>query len=257
MDGPLISAGPFVIVPQSATRTSSANLETGESAQELRLNLTVIPDPALRLFGLSPQFTVETATDDAGQSLLTAGDPQQHIARPLERIVPMPAVAVPLRYPDRPRGTLSTLRGRLNFTLVTRSEPVELLKDAKAIPGELKAGPLRFTIGPAQETGDGVQLPVKITQPFNGTNGWDEIRATARGDHFRVTDPSGAAYIVETHIHSVSSDCYQGTIQVRRPHGPWPRDPKAPKIPARIVWEVPVELTDLSLPLELSKLPLP
>lgn len=257
LDGPMTASGPFVIVPQSATRTSSANLETGESARELRLNLTVIPDPALRLFGLAPQLTVDTATDDAGQSLLAPGDPQQRTARPLERLGPMLAVAVPLRYPDRPRGTLATLRGQLNFTHVTRFEPVEILKDAQAVPGELTAGPMRFTIGPAQETGDGMQLPIKITQPFNGTNAWDEIRATARGDHFRVSDPSGATYIVETHIHSVLSDCYQGTIHVRLPHGPWPRDLKAPKTPARMVWEVPIELTDLSLPIELGKLPLP
>jgi hypothetical protein len=246
-----------VIVPGSATRTSSTNLETGESARELRLELIAIADPALRLFGRASHLAVEAATDDAGRPLLAPADPQQHIARPLERIAPMPNLIVPLRYPEHPRGTLATLRGQLNFTIVTRSEPVEIISDSKVIPGELTAGPVRFTIGPAQETGDGVQLPLKITHPFNGTDGWDEIRATARGDHFRVSDPSGAAYSVETHIHSVVSDSYQGTIHLRLPHDPRRRDRNPPKTPARVVWDVPSEVADLSVPVELENLPLP
>jgi hypothetical protein len=278
LDAPMLDLGPLLLVADSATRTSRADVENGGGVtQDLRLGFTLIRDPRLRLFGLADEIALDQARDDAGRSLLPDGGgnapPGAAAAPPGAAAAPRgPTVAHPrtdamlrfplaasLQYPKNPTRTLALLRGRINATVVAASQPVEIVNKKGAVAGNLEAKSVHFTVGPLEDEGDGCRLSITITRPFGGAETWDDIRATARGDFFLATHPDAgpSAYRVEVQIHSVLSDRYEGMIRIRPAFRFQPNTPKPPRRPAKVVWDVPTDVTDVSIPIEFKDLPLP
>ena len=265
IDGPTAVGGPFVFIASGATRNSQVDLESaGGLSQELSLNLMVLRDPALRLFGVAEKLIVDEAIDEAGRSLRLEPRPDDEATRPRathesERL--MIPVSASLAYTEQSR-TLKRLRGRLNASIVARSEPIEIITDGASIADQKQAGKLRLTFGKLEETGDGARLMLTLHDYPPGPDTFNEVRALTGRNGFRVLDPAEGRYWIDSNIHSQMNNRIEGWIQFRPMRGPrYPGAPQPapppPKRPKKVVWDVPVEAAEVSIPFELHDLPLP
>jgi hypothetical protein len=265
VDAPAFVAGPLVLVPADIRRASWVDLDAGGApTRDMNLNVRVLRDPALRLFAIADRLDIDEARDDQGRSLIRPGKPPEptrpHSLSDSERSIWN--VVAPLAYPSEGAKSIALLRGHLNATIVTRSEPIELLDEKGVlIPGQRKAGDVQFTIHKLEESGDGSQLSFTI-QGGDGEAGsspeaWDAIRALVHGDAFKVTDAAGRLYWINSQVHSYQQNqFYTGFIHFR-PYQAFGDDAKAAKMPTKITWNVPAEIQDVSIPVELKNLPLP
>jgi hypothetical protein len=262
VDAPMTVAGPFVVVADSARRFRRIDLESESGASGgLHLALLVLRDPKHRLLAIADRLQIDDARTDDGASLLPGGDdPTEPPApRPIgDRASNLIHLSAALAYPPADSRSVALLRGRLNVSVVTRTEPVDLLAGGKLFQegAQRKAGDVRFVVSKLAETGDGSQLTLTIWFAGGGRAAWDEVRSLVHDDALRVIDPSGTRWSAHAVIHSFrDNDRYEGTIQLRplrnREH------PKPPKIPPKLVWDVPAEAVEASVPVELKDVALP
>ncbi|MEO6436416.1 MAG: hypothetical protein ABIP55_11755 [Tepidisphaeraceae bacterium] len=270
IDGPTAVGGPVVFVAGGAIRTSQADLEASSNVtQTLELSLIALRDPTLRLYGVADKLVIDEAIDETGQSLRIEPAADDEQTRPRLRPeadryhIPLTAS---LAYSETSR-SLKKLRGHWNATLVARTEPIEIIRDGVATigdgggngdgigGGEKRAGDIRFNVGKLQETGDGVRLPLVLHFKPAG-DVWSEVRALTSRDGFRIVEPKGVRYRVEVNIHSQRNDRLEGWVQFR-PNPARGDAPKPPKTPTKVIWDVPVEVSDVSIPVEFKDLPLP
>jgi hypothetical protein len=262
VDGPSFASGPLVFIAGDTKRVSRVDLEgdgASEPAQTMQLSLMVLRDPKLRVFSISDRLDVEVATDEAGHSLLLPPRPDAEPRR--QRVITEPrwnpwALEVPLIYTEKSK-KLALLRGKLNVTLITRTEPFDVIKSGKAVSGEQTIGDIHFAIGQLEPTGDSPRLGIVIHRPSDGDQArYDEVRAIARADLFRINDsPTAAGYWINSQIHSFTNNSeYTGLIQFHptRTHNA----PQPEKI-EKVTWSVPVEFQEFSIPVEFKDLPLP
>ena len=260
MDGPVTSGGPLVFIAGGVTRRSEADLESGGGVtQSMTLAMMALRDPGIRLFGAAEKLVVDEAIDEAGRSLRIEPSPEDRQSQPRaahdsERLL-IP-ITVPLAYTEESQ-TLKRLRGRLNTAIVTKTEPVEIIRDGKSIADQKQAGKLRFTIGKLEETGQTARLAITVHDYPPGPDVWNEVRALTSRSGFRVLEPPDARYWIEANIHSHLGDRLEGWVEFR----PLPAGPGAPqkpgRIPQRVVWDAPVEVSEVAVPVEFTDLPLP
>jgi hypothetical protein len=233
----------------------------------------VLRDPKLRLIALADAPDVEEARDDAGVSLMRPDPPEPAQPRPIVDRSNNPShLRAMLSYPPAETSrAVALLRGHVSASVVTRTETVELVKDGKAVePGKARsAGEVHFTVENAEPFGVAqASMQVKMTIPYGAAgeeSHWDEVRALCHPDLIHVTDASGGgAYSLSTSVQSFRSDRgeYGVVITIHPAFGPGMGGGGGAgagglKLPARVTWDVPVEVTDLSVPVEFKNLPLP
>jgi hypothetical protein len=219
---------------------------------------------------LGERIDVDEAIDDAGVSLLHDPPAEPAEVRPLANRQMNPSrVSALLTYPPGETShTIALFRGRLGATLVSRTQPVELVKDGAAVkPGAAQsAGEVHFVVEKFEAFGGGGGLQIVLTIPYaspDGQSHGEDVRALVHPDLLRLFDAEGnraSDFSVTTSVHSFRSDTgdYGVTITMHpfRPPGRGGTG-GAPAKPAKVVWDVPLEVTDVSIPVELKNLPLP
>jgi hypothetical protein len=260
VDAPSMVSGPFVFVATETRRTSQVDLEGDAApAQTMMLTLMVLRDPKVRVFSISDRLEIETATDEAGRSLLVPPRPDAEARR--ARVITEGRwnswnLTVPLTYTEQSH-KLALLRGRLITTIITRTEPLEVIKSGAAVSGDKTIGDIHFAIGNLEPMGnDASKLGITIFRPTDGDQArWDEVRGITRSDLFRINDsPTGAGYWINSQIHSFQGNAqYLGAIQFQ----PTRRNGSKPEKIDKVIWNVPAEFQEFSIPVEFKDLPLP
>jgi hypothetical protein len=98
-----------------------------------------------------------------------------------------------------------------------------------------------------------------MTMPYGsgGQSLWEEVRSLVHPDLVHATDAAGNNFTVHVSINSFRGDTNEYGIAIQL-HPLRTRDSAHPvKIPARVVWDVPVEVEDVSVAVELKNIPLP
>ena len=263
VDAPSFVSGPFVFVATETHRASRVDLEGDGNAapgQTMGLTLMVLRDPKVRVFSISDRLEIDTATDEAGRSLLVPPRPDAEPRRP--RVITEARwnswnLNVPLAYTEQSH-KLALLRGRLITTLITRTEPLEVIKSGAAVSIDKTIGDIHFAIGNLEPIGDAAsRLGITIFRPSDGEQArWDEVRGITRSDLFRINDsPTGAGYWINPQIHSFQNNAqYTGVIQFQPVGGR--NAAKREKID-KVIWNVPTEFQEFSIPVEFKDLSLP
>jgi hypothetical protein len=266
VDAPSMVSGPFVFVATEAHRSTRVDLEGDPAApgqkQTMALTLMVLHDPKVRVFSISDRLEIDTATDEAGRSLLVPPSPDAASEPRRARVITEGRwnswnLNLPLAYTEQSH-KLAVLRGRLITTIITRTEPVEVIKSGAAVSGEKTIGDIHFAIGnlEAMENG-GAKLGITIFRPTDGDQArWDEVRGITRNDLLRINaSPIGAGYWINPQIHSFQGNAqYQGAIRFERMGG---RNPPKPEKIDKVIWNVPTEFQEFSIPVEFKDLRLP
>jgi hypothetical protein len=274
VDAPMAASGPFVFVAHDAHRFSRIDFESDRGAADpirtLELNFLVLRDPKLRLMALGERIDVDEASDDAGVSLLRDPPVEPAEVRPAaNRLMNPSRVSAVLTYPPGETShAIALFRGRLGATIVSRTQPVELVKDGAAVKAGAaqSAGEVHFVVEKFEPFGGGGGMQIVMTIPYAGPDGQshgEEVRALVHPDLLRLFDADGnraGDFSVTTSVHSFRSDTgdYGVTVTIHpfRPPGRGGAG-GGPTKPARVVWDVPLEVTDVSIPVELKNLPLP
>jgi hypothetical protein len=273
VDAPLVSSGPFVFVAHDVHRFSRIDFDSdhgAEPARTLELNLLVLRDPKLRLIGLGERIDVDEAADDAGVSLLPETTQEAAPIRPVaNRLVNPSRIGAILTYPPGETSrAIALFRGHLTATLISRTQPVELVTNGAAVKsGEMQtAGEVHFRVEKFESFGGGDGTQIVMTLPYaspDGQSHGEDVRVLLHPDLLHLFDADGKAaeYNVTTSVHSFRGDTgeYGVSITMHPARLPGPRGAGRdnPPKPAKVVWDVPVEVTDVSVPFELKNLPLP
>ena len=273
VDAPMIPSGPLVFSVFSGHRFSRVNpdgdMDPSEPMRFLELTLLVFRDPKLRLLALGDRVVVDEASDDAGASLMPdqfATRPDGAALRPIAgRDINHSELRAMLKYAERSSTAhvIAHVRGHVDATVVSRTQPVDLAKDGAAVkPGvEQNVGDVRFTVNQFQPFGGGGGWQLMMNVPYNSGDGQshgEEVRALCGSDLLHVTDADGNSnFTASASVNSFHGDT--GEYGVAITIHPWHDGRNAPpaKPPTHVVWDVPVEVNDVSIPIELKNLPLP
>jgi hypothetical protein len=180
------------------------------------------------------------------------GEPPELLARP-DRGRWMWTTRVPLAYPQSDARRLATLKGRLSLSIVSKSQALEVADLSVAHP-ELKVQSLRFgfdalrTIGRAR----GYMLTIIVFRDEREDDDWNEVHQLANDPRgFKVFDDAGQRLRPKLDVTD-ADDNQTYSIHLR-----FLADGAAAAKPVRLVWELPVEVSDVQVPVELKDLPLP
>lgn len=264
-DAPICSAGPFTLVAQSARRSSQWDFENNAAPgpqRELTVSFRVVHDPRIRLFAIADHIDVDEAKDEHSQSLLSPTHHEPATARPINNVeATMWDLQAVLAYPKSDARKLALLRGHLKATIITRDEAVDFLDDAgKPIPSG-NANGLTFTTGSFDVSGDASVLHVTFEDPSGGhnhdANAWEAMRAQVIRDAFTASDGKGGYYWITPMLTAWRENKFWD-IQIRCvPFQAFRDDAKPPVKPSKLTWHVPVDVEDVTVPVEIKDLPLP
>jgi len=262
VDAPMLVRGPFVLAPRTMARMSRVWLESDEpqTTQSMELSIQLMSDPRVRMFELVRELEVEVAQDEQGRSLMLP-PPEGRRDPPRAQQTShsddwLWSITARLGYPPPDSRRIALLRGTVRAAVVTQSAAIEV-NDFK-VPGERRAGDLRVNISQPRETREGFALPVTLFRDGRDDESWRQIRDLARDrGALRVTDEAGRPMgVFLNDLRSGPGDVsLVGEIQLRSETTLGVKRERKP--PAKLIWDVPVEVRDISIPLEFKDLELP
>lgn len=243
--------GSFVVLAQSLQRQSSLQLSDPQNiSRSLSLQLVVLAEPKVNVLRYTYQPQLEEAVDDKGNSLA----PQRHgssFGSSGSRQF-MWNINVPLQQPENGGSTLKSLRGSFKVTVQTRSESVDVPDIMTTEPVTRKVGDLTITVHPAQRQDDR-RFEVKLVVergPNMDQQSFYNMLNQVRG--IQLLDADGNTYRYSGRNSSTSGDRAEMTARFYT-RG----NNDSIGEPARLVWEIPVNVQDIDVPFTFTDLPLP
>ncbi len=107
------------------------------------------------------------------------------------------------------------------------------------------------------KTGDSARLAISVN-PLDGDDESGKLRAVMQSSDFHATDAAGGSYFVNVQMSPAiqPSGFHEGIVEFRgfQARG---GDPKPALVPSSVVWNVPVEVSDVDIPVEFRGLSLP
>jgi hypothetical protein len=260
IDGPSITRGPFVVVAREAARNSFLSAEdlNGAPRRSMRVVLQLLADPKLLVYSVSNRVQVEVAVDAEGNSLVPAQPREQGTRQSYSARDWIWMIDAELTYPTKPAARLARLRGTLTAAVVTRSESITLTKLDEAV-GQFDAADVRLIFGKLEKNVSSRQsrLSLMVPRMALGGEGWDELRTLLSNESLiEATDATGRRLIVNVQWRRQSETAIEGDLMFRGYQEDGDQTPR-PSVPAKIVWNIPIEVTDVPIPVEFADLPLP
>lgn len=251
--GPVVYSGPFMVVANSVTRTSSINLAHDRApARSLNLQITVFAEPKLNVMGHDYYPRLTEAVDDRGNSLLV---PRQVMYSSMSQDVSMRwTLGAPLSIPENLGTRLVRLKGFCRVMMQTRSETWEVpnaltaggATQSKAIGGR------RYVVNELKAVGNGDAYQLKLTVVREGARGemWQQF---GRGMRVSLVDGDGKALANRGWGQEGPEEKATYTYTFSRGTDTGGQTGAA----AKLVLEVPTEVKEVEVPFEFKDLPLP
>jgi hypothetical protein len=256
VDAPYIVHGAFLIAPREARRSStlSGNTLAKSPHQSLYLVLQTMCDPGLIVYAIANELRVEVAEDDAGNSLLPP--PREINVQQTQSNIWMWTTFVNLAPAPRPGGKLALLRGKLSASVVTRMESITL-DNLDGQIGMRQAADVQVIFGKLEKKNSETQLAVTVPRRGYDDESWKELRGSldSRG-LLEATDGSGRRMWAAVHWWVQNSTTLEGYIRFSAYQEAGAAVGSA-VTPAKLVWRVPVEVSDVEIPVEFCDLLLP
>lgn len=245
--GPTVHSGPFMIVAASADQR--ATLDYGgqrPGTQTLSITLRVFAEPKLRIFGRTPGAVVEEAIDENGHSMLA---PDPSAATGLSAVGSQAFPLVVRLAPVSPGGkSIARLKGHFEVAAQLRSATLEVENLADARNLATSVGHHRVMI--TTEAKSPVEHEVRLSVFRDGSyeRYWDRA---LDGRSVELYDADGKL-LSANRTMSRSGQQAETRFRVKLAATNEGLGP-----PARLVWTVPVEMREMTVPFEFRDLPLP
>ena len=253
---PSLAVGPLLVHAVRITRTRTVELaDPAVTEQSCQLTVNAYVEPKVRILAEGCAMTLESAVDEQGQSLLSddADDPAFNMvannARQWE-------AEVDLTFPAHVGRKIARLKGTIFLQIPERIQTLE-------VPDILAVTELRRTVGgrrvlihKAAKVQGGYEVDVTLFRDSLSDEDWQ--RCQTPGDLVRLVDAKGLP-ILFNNVTDNEGDEKQVRLKLQfenpnnLPNGG--SGPVGP--PARLIWEIPLERREISVPFEFRDLPLP
>lgn len=253
MQGLLQVQGPFLIVANQITRTQTRHLGGANVAQsQFGMNLNVYAEPKITVLRTGGSVRLDEAVDDRGNSLI----PSENTARNFwggYAGVGGWALYAPMRYPEKnPGARLVKFKGSTTFVIQTKMEKLELQNILTLHETTRTINGVQITFKELKKEGDVYQLHVRVGQSSFGGIEWQQL-AEGLQTRLQLQDADGRPFDHRGMSSSGTNDSLEMTLDFARSPRP---DGKTQGDPARLMWEIPIETKEVSVPIEFHDLPL-
>lgn len=249
-DSPSVVSGPFLITASYINRSHYVDLnQPGNVRRNCNVQLLVAPEPKLKVLAGPYSAAIDEAVDEKGQSLRGPSTTHDGMQMGNQGVWSLSAALVP---PARAGQKIAKLRGSGRFLVQARSESVEIANVLSAQDVTKTVGGKQFTLKKVQKSGDVFLVKLKIYR-----TGWDqrEWLYTHPQENFALLDGEGRRLTRITAGPSAGvGDELDVSLQFQQQN--WHGGEDAGE-PAKLVWDVPVEVREVTVPFEFTDLPLP
>lgn len=287
----------LVTLRQCTRTQSVEYTPTGENrSSDFSLTFQATAEPKLRVLRAAYVAKLEEATDDAANALVPPPptDPNQPAAdegdQPLEAaFVPGPGgtwqFTARLAYPRAtPIGKrIKLLRGGVNVLLQTRSQAVEFanVMSTPANQQARTAGALKLTLGGIKKLGERYEVTLSVARDrtlMPRDVDWQQVQQSLTD--VRLLDDSGRAFVgsvlnpggggddaadlTMSFVRDDATTAGQGgaALNLNQPPnlarpGPGANAAATSAEPSKLVWQVPIETKEITIPFEFRDVPLP
>jgi hypothetical protein len=265
--GPSAISGPYLITATRISRTRSVDLGGQVNPQQqFVVQLAVIAEPKIRVIRASGAAKVEIAVDEDGKSLVSERNEARYGY--YAQATSAWNVTVPLTEPPHVGTRIARLKGTIDAEICTRFEHVEiedLLGEGKN--AQKTFGSTQLSVIDVAPKGAGVyevRVRAALLDGSDGNGGAGGAAAGIPADQdmtrlplhdIALVDAEGNALSRTSFSSSGSANRYEVTMQFNGQVGL--PDPSRPRVPEKLVWDVPVEIKPVSIPFEFADLPIP
>ena len=256
LNSPTAEHGPFLVVAQSAYLSLNADLTSKEVRRNCTIRFMVYAEPKVKVLKGLFSAEVEEAVDENGVQLKPQQTRAEKMATNSSWAWSLNTVLIP---PATVGERIERLKGSGRFVIQTRSEKVEVedllnaknviktIENNRLIIKEVKAAGDTYTVHVALErTGGGDGGAAALAADWNENNLANTLRLVdANGDLLtRRNYASGGATEEQVSINLIfSRQDWNGNISAGEP--------------VKLIWEVPTETAEISVPFEFRDLLLP
>jgi len=251
-EAPYVVSGPFLVVCGYINRSHSVDLN---QAKNIRRSCTVqfmiYPEPKMRVLQGTHSARIDEAMDEKGNSLAMPALPPDVTYNTNNWPWNMSASLMP----QVNTGTrITTLRGAGRFIIQTRSESAEV-NDILNLRGPVEkvVGGKRFKLKEIRRQGNQYVAMLTLYRAGWSQNDWNYMMYPQQT--FRMLDARGVP-LMRLGNGSSGGGPDQMDIDIQFQRQNWNGTENAGE-PVKLVWEVPTETKEISVPFEFKDLPLP
>ena len=244
-------SGPFLISLSHISRTQSVDLNLPQNIRrDMRMQFMVYPEPKLRVLQSSPNARLTEALDDKGNSILPTGNYSDYLQVRTDWICAMTAFLQPKADTGR---RLASLKGTTRIILQTRSQTAEIpdILDARNVSKSVDGR--RFVLKEVRLTNGVYVVQLTLYRAGWSPSEWNYL-ATYSNSTFRLEDAKGVPLLRSGVSPGGGADQVELTLQFRR------QDSNGNEVadePAKLVWEIPTETREITVPFEFTDIALP
>lgn len=265
---PVNLQGQFMVIVEGVRRHESLEFDNPDGAsRDFAVSVDVFADPKLRIVGVNPVIDMAVATDDKGNSLVVKEGKNKGLRSTGRQDPLVRGLQAPLQIRSGVGNKLVELKGVARFLVRTKSErwdlgnPLKLdgeqkrvvndtltltLKSVAAAASDPKA--LEVKIGVAIKRGPNPNIPGLRDA---GRNPLTDFHFLA--DCLKIVDVKGRSFRAFNSRSTSNEDGEEFDFTFS------PNDGEGHQLgePARMIWDVPVEIKEVEVPVEFKDLPLP
>jgi hypothetical protein len=254
---PTLVSGPFLVAVSNISRSHHVDLAAPKNVtRDVRLVISVYPEPKLRILQGAPAARITEAIDDKGNSILSSTNFSTYMQTRSDWVWNLNAA---LRPHPQTGNRIALLKGSGRFIVQTRSDSAEV-DGVMSARGQTRAiGGRRFTLKELRRGPDGESYVAALTLYRAGwtQNEWNYM-GSYNNNTFRLLDAQGRplARVYTPPEAGGSAAKTEISVTFRRHNTEVPGGELAGE-PAKLVWEVPTETRELPVEFEFKDLPLP
>jgi hypothetical protein len=255
--GPEVVSGPFLIIANRIARNESIDLGGARTASsDFAIALTAFAEPKLRLLRAGYVARVDEAIDDNGNSLLPerAADIGNGYTTASGG---MWSFQIKLAYPQHDPGKrIVRLKGAIDVALQTRFQTLEIGDITSARNVSKTAGGVRAVVQELKRNGEQYELSMTIYPDGFAPRDWERVQQSLVTADLRLIDDHGVAFMRSGCSTSGGNDRLEATMQFVK--NPWVNAAgRAMSEPSKLLWNIPTESKETSVPFEFTDLPIP
>jgi hypothetical protein len=250
-EAPSAVSGPFLVVCSSINRSHSVDLNQAKNVRRsCSVHFMIYPEPKMRVLQGTHTARIEEAVDENGTSLAMPGLPPDMGFNVNHWPWNMSAALMPQPSTGQ---KIARLRGSGRFLIQTRSETAEVTEVLSAREATRSVAGKRFKLKEIRRQGHQYIAMLTLYRAGWAPHEWNYMMYPQQT--FRMLDANGVPLMrLGNGTSGAGPDQMDVDIQFQRQN--WNGTENAGE-PVKLVWEVPVETKEVTVPFEFKDLPLP
>lgn len=262
--GPATVAGPLLVSASRLSRLQAIDFSQGGTRNdEFTLTFNVLAEPKLRVMPGPAAVQVTEAVDDAGNALVSGRDAPEVS---YNSGGPAWSFATRLRYPsEQPGRRIERMAGTITLPVAMRFATLEVSDVTQPGPHVMTAAAgledgsewPRFAVRSITQTGERWEVNLSAAAPRGRNDAFNRLQQLLYNPDVRLLDADGRSILRSSGPNFTSSDApnalfmtlvFDRNLSDGRP---------TPGTARSLVWRVPVETRQVTLPFEIRDLPMP